>query len=308
MESVFMFDRRNIMKLGLGTGAAYLSGCQGQNTPVIEFGNLSQDQAFKTYIKSIGTLDTSDIYVWFKGVLWGVLPSSLPTPLCGFQGLARHKWTANSNGTFIQKAYDVGFFSDLQTNKPINFMINPLTGEKVEIYNNKYGGYVQTHNLDSFTDKTNGKMSKHDQLDWSEAGNQLILTERSIGQVTSKIQPDNWPRETSGPLNFYGGETSYAMSRKQVEDPSIKTADYALFWSSFSPWEPWLLMDGALGTCQWRATGVKLRHYSEAPREMLNFVAKDQPNYFDEGDPWEGYRSSIDSYIKDRGPVPRSTR
>ncbi|MEP0718205.1 MAG: hypothetical protein ABJC43_02435 [Parasphingorhabdus sp.] len=66
---------------------------------------------------------------------------------------------------------------------------------------------------------------------------------------------------------------------KLLLDTKVRQAEYALFWPSFSPWEPWLLMDGAPGFAQWRPTGMKMESYKDVPREMLDFVAKDQSNF-----------------------------
>jgi len=292
------------MQMSSGLSTLALAGCGSNSVPFLDVKNLSDEAAFKAYIKTIGTLDTADIYIWFKGVLWGVIPGRLPMALCGFQGLARHRWTAKSDGSHVQKAYDVGFFSHLETGLPTDFIVNPITGEKVETYHNKYGGFEQVHTLDKFTGQSTDGNGKLTELDWNIAGSQVTLTERSSGQVKSKMQPSEWPRESSGPINFYGGETSYAMSLRNLSDPKLNSVDYDLFWSSFSPWEPWLLMDGAAGICQWRATGMKLEDYSEAPRDMLDFVRQDQPNYFEPEDPWDGYLSNTDRYVKDRPPMP----
>lgn len=291
------FSRRAMLVSGLSAAYTGMVGCKtNAATPLFNLQGLSSEQKFQTFIKTIGTLQTEDIYIWFKGVLWGVLPQQTPVAFCGFQGLARHRWIANSDGSFTQKAYDVGFFCDLETGLPIDELENPFTNEKLTPYHNKYGGFPQIHTLQEFE-----KNSK--KYNWYSVGDRAVLTERSSGSVSSKMQPNDWPRETSGTKNYYGGESSYVTSLNQLSDPKISKAEYTLFWSSFSPWEPWLLMDGRGGTCQWRATGVKLQSYKDAPSDVLDFVKKDQPNYFEEADPWEGYLSNTDRYMRDRKPA-----
>ena len=298
-------NRRELLRgLGLGACNLMLAGCGTDKiitTKMLE--ELSVKELFEIYIKILGTLETEDVYVWFKGVLWGALPGRQPAPFCGFQGLARHRWIVMSDGRFSQTAYDVGFFSDIETGAPIETLTNPLTQETVRPYHNKYGGFEQVHSLETFTHINGDGKSDFNTLDWRIAGNQLSMTEISGGQVKTKLAPETWPRETSGLTNFYAGETSYTAALKDVLSPDVKRINYNLFWSSFSPWEPWLLMDGAPGVCQWRATGMKLSSYKDAPKQVLSFVEKDQPNYFDADNPWEGYRSAVDSFMKDRKPA-----
>lgn len=287
---------------GAGLSAASLSAaslglqaCQPATPSLLDLKSLSEDEAFKAYIKTIGSLETSDVYIWFRGILWGAIPGQLPFRLCGFQGLARHRWTAESSTKFRQKSFDVGFFSDIETGQPIDSLMNPITQERVETFHFKYGGFEQTHDLAEFAEKSA-------KLDWRAAGNHAVLTETGIGQVESKFTPQDWPKETSGPINFYGGETSHVVSLKTLSDPNIPSVKYDMFWSQFAPWEPWLLMEGRPGFCQWRATGTKLDSHSDAPKEVLDFVTKHQPNYFDETDPWDGYVSNTNRYQQSRSP------
>ncbi len=303
------FNRRHFLLAGGGLGASAFAAAACQTArpamvpdPASSFADLSDAQLFDAYIKLLGTLDTSDVYIWFKGVLWGGVAGGPVVPLCGFQGLARHRWEVLADGTHIQKAYDVGFFSEIDSVTPADTLVNPLTNETVRPYHNTYGGSAQRHTLADFTTAKDGGQSKKDRLVWDIAGDKATLTERSVGEVPSRLQPDEWPRESTGPVSYYSGEFSYATRLAQLLDPAVNRADYALFWSSFSPWEPWLLMDGQRGVCQWRATGTKLRSYEEASSELLEFVARVQPNYFDDADPWEGYVSSLESFKRDRRP------
>lgn len=297
--------RRDMLHAGIGLGISSISpAASGFLTDApVTLNGLSPERSYETYIKLLGSLDSSDVYIWFSGVLWGVIPSRLPIPICGFHGLAKHRWTALGDGNFIQKAYDVGFFSDLETGLPIDRLTNPITRETNDVYHNKYGGFEQQHSFQKFYRPGKDGKSRSDALIWKTAGNQMTLVERPVGEVPTRLAPEIWPRESSGPTNYYGGETSYSSRLDHLLDPKVRQADYTLGWLSIAPWEPWLLMDGTAGTCQWNATGMKLRSYKEAPKYVLEFVAKEQPNYFEPGDPWEGYLNSVESFKKDRKPV-----
>lgn len=306
-----VIDRRSFVGAGLGGSlAAFAMPAVGARSATAgrSIKNLSPEELFESYIKLLGTLDTSDVYIWFSGVLWGVIPDRLPVPMCGFHGLARHRWQAFDDGSFVQKEYDVGFFSDLETGLPIDTLQNPITGETNQVYHNKYGGWEQKHSLEEFTKTGDDGKSKSDKLSWKTAGNQVTLTRTAAGSAPTRLSPEEWPRETSGPTNFYGGDTSYSTRLDHLLDTNVRQADYTLGWLSVAPWEPWLLMDSAKGTCQWNATGMKLRSYKEAPKYVLDFVEKDQPNYFEAGDPWEGILNAVESFKKDRKPAIKPVR
>lgn len=295
------FDRRMLLQMGLGaSGAAMLTApSRAIRTAADTFNEQPLD--YKAYVKLIGSIASTDVYIWFDGLLWGVLPGHLPTPFCTFQGLARHRWTPQADGSFIQKSFDVGFFGDLDTGLPADEVVNPYTGETVRPFHYKYGGSrtVYLKEGHGFLGASEPKLKPYD-LSWKRAGNQLWLTEQATGQIPSVLQPEDWPRESPGKTSYYAGETSYSTSTNSLFNPQVSQADYSLFWSSFAPWEPWLLMDGAPGFAMWRAVGVKMRSYKDVPKTMMDYVLKEQPNYFDDADPWEGVKSNFARFQRDR--------
>lgn len=308
MSHSHSIQRRALLRSGLGMGAALAVGTSSNPVRAADkTGELDLETPageLDAYVKLLGTLEKEHVYIAFSGTLWGIVPEKVPTAICGFAGLARHQWTLQKDG-HQRKSFDVGFFSDLESGEPLDELVNPLTGETVRPFHYKYGGgrqlYTKQGSLTISEEGEPGTLKPYD-LKWETAGDQIWLTEGGGGEFPSPLPPDEWPRESSGDAYRFVGETTLATSIEQLSNPRVRQADYTLFWTSILSWEPWLLMNGAPGFSMWRGVGTKLDRYQDAPGTLLDYVRKEQPNYFGKNDPWDGVLSNYDRFKKMRTP------
>lgn len=290
--------RRSLLKAGAGLALApSLIGVGNTQSRLSNKIDLSTPEArFKAHMKMIGTLESETVYNWFDGELWGMMPNKEPAIICGFHGLARSNWTAHDDGSMGQHSFDVGFFSDFDTGEPAESIINPFTGEIIKPFHYQYGGFEQLHKPSNETYQENDKK-------WSVLGDEVSLREYGARTIDHPVSMEEWPRESPGEKYFGASETNYYSPISQITDPNVKNATQKFFWTAVLSWEPWLLMDGAPGFVMWRGTGRKLNKYQEAPEVIKNYIKKVQPNYFDDGNPWDGIMSSIEEFKKQRKPM-----
>ncbi|MEM7704965.1 MAG: DUF1838 family protein [Pseudomonadota bacterium] len=305
--SIATMKRRTLLQSGAGLGLAMTVGIDSAaNAQGLKSLDLATPGGIlNNYIKLLGSLRESNVYVAFSGTLWGMAPDRVPEALCGFGGLARHQWNPKGQ-SYRRKSFDVGYFSDLESGEPIDTMVNPFTGETVEPFHYKYGGGEQLFTeagLSAISGEGDTQEAKPYDLDWQSLGNQIWLTEGGGGEFPSPLPRETWPRESSGDAFRFASETTYSSTVDQLANPELTQADYTLFWSSVLSWEPWLLMDGKPGFVMWRGVGAKLRSYQDAPRPLLSYIEKEQSNYFDKADPWEGVVRNFDRFKAMRKPA-----
>lgn len=291
--------RRKLLKYGLAMGAApAILGATSANAQMSPNIDLSTPEArFKAHTKIVGSTAKETVYSWFDGGLWGMMPNREPVVLCGFQGLARSDWKPQSDGSSIQHSFDVGIFTDMETGEPLDTMVNPLTGETIEPFHYQYGGWEQHHKVD------NELYSAAEASKFAIRDNDVAYREFGTRTVDHPIPMERWPRESAGEKYHAASETNFLSPMVQVFDADVTSADYKLFWTAVLSWEPWLLMDGAPGFVMWRGIGRKLSSYEDAPDNLLKYIRKVQPNYFDPGAPWDGIMSSIEEFKKRRTPA-----
>lgn len=262
----------------------------GASTSKGELGFDPAENTLKRYVKLIGSLANEDVYIALDGTLWGVLPGHLPLPICGFHGLARANWEPQSDGAFSQRSFDIGFFADPETGTPLESLVNPFTMETVKPFHYKYGGEETIHTAETAPKPTDSS--------WTMTADKLWFSERRSGAFPAPFPPTEWPRETAGETYYYGSETSYVVSAKDIIDDNVMSADYSLFWTAFLSWEPWLLMAGAPGYVMWRGVASKVAIRDQISDGVLAYIAEHEPNYFGTGRPWKGRASTYESYKK----------
>lgn len=264
------------------------------------FSSLTPLETLKAYVRLLGSLKSATIYTWFSGELWSILPNSAPAPLVSFQGLAKSVWESPGNDVYIQHSFDTGFFGDLRTGEKISVFENPMTGETVRPYPFLYGGGTRKYSIEGID---SGGSVKPIEPKWVQSGDQVWIDELGSGSFDNPIDPVNWPKESAGQRVHFGSTTSYIAKASEVLDPDNDYANYTLSWSSITPWEPWLLMGNTPGFVQWRATGRKLSHFSQAPEDILEHARQSQPNFLDSGRPWKGNKSTWRSFMSERRPA-----
>lgn len=309
MSDRFITSRRKLLQSGFGVSAGLMLGAadsaQAQARKLDKLDLDSPTGGLNAYVKLLGTLEQSNVYIAFSGTLWGILPERVPTAICGFSGLARHQWTPRKEGHH-RKSFDVGYFSDLATGEPADEIVNPLTGETVHPFHYKYGGGEQLYTkqgLMAVSGEGEASTLKPYELNWESAGEQVWLTEGGGGEFPSPLPKEEWPRESSGDAYRVVGETTLVSTIDQLASRRVAQADYTLFWTSILSWEPWLLMDGRPGFAMWRGVGAKLTQPDDAPETLLDYVLEEQPNYFGKDDPWEGVLSNYDRFKEMRTPA-----
>lgn len=264
------------------------------------FSSLSPTEVLRTYIRLMGSLKPMTTYTWFSGELWAIRPNKTPLPLVSFQGLAKNIWSTEGKDIYVKEAFDCGFFGDLETGKKINSFVNPINDETVEPYHFLYGGGKSTY---SEKGVEAGGSTKPLNPKWIQSGDQVWIDEIGYGSTNENpINPDNWPRESAGETLYFGSNTSFITAASELLNPENSYAPYNMSWTAIAPWEPWLLMGDAPGFVQWRATGRKLSNHTEAPEDILAHIQETQPNFLDQGRPWQGHKSSWKSFIAERKP------
>ncbi len=268
------------------------------NTNKQHYPNNPDDNA-NNYLRLIGSLTPRTLYSWFSGHLWGIVPGEAPKALTTLQGLAKSNWDVDGE-LLTKQSFDLGFFGDLENGELLQTWTNPYTNEKVKPFPFMYGGGPKT------SYGPNGKL-QGDKVEaypntWVRSGNQVWLDEYGSFQFKNPLQPEEWPHSSAGEELLFGSSTTYSANADELFDKEATTCGNTFFWTAINSWEPWMRMGQRPGFVMWRATGRKIFDVAEIPDAIKAYVAKVQPNYFEDKRPWKGRRSTYSSYMEARGP------
>lgn len=223
---------------------------------------------------------------WHPGVINAVMPGEAPRPLVGFDGLEKEVWTASADGSFATAYFDIGYFKDLSAGAPLASWTNPVTGgmtTPMPFRSGRFAATLRPGELDRTVDIR---------------GDDLWFTSRPTVAFPSILKPDLYPEESAGPLHFFSVVRIDRGRLSEAIDIKIRSAALAWSYTLTTVWLPWMKMGQRPGAAVWTGVGGKYRSAAEVPPAFRDFLAREQPNYLDAGDPWSNVRNMWGDYAK----------
>ena len=209
-------DRRHLLQGGAAMLGIATASNAADDAVSLDIDFSDPNESLISYAKLAGSTEDAYVYSYYYGTLFGVLPSQVPTPLCGFAGLIKSLWTRESDGTFGQQIFDIGYFSEAGSDTAIDRLDNPFTGEVSSPQHYLVGPTRYNH-------KPGGRS-------WNVFGNFV--------SVPNPMQPDEWPKASSGDKLIYRFDTTYFGQLSDLLNPDMSRIRSAYTWNSFNSWLP----------------------------------------------------------------------
>lgn len=255
---------------------------------------------------------TSTKFGWFKGIVHGVRPNEPVRDLVGFTGFSAAKLLPHENGTGYRKVLrEVGYYTDLETGEILEYWDNPYLNERVRVVPIANDPFNIT--ITSFLPPapTYGGLNteKRDlipkQLDWEREGDKLRLARRINLFYPAALQPDKWPRESSGKFNRVSEMFLYHLDWNDMQDPTKTSVEAQGVWNRITPWLPWMLMGPTPGHCFYSCFFGATDSLDMVDPKVLEYAAKHHPKYFEAPETWEEPSlSSLEWYAREQKPAP----
>ncbi len=304
--------------LGMGVAGAAMPMAAGASTAAasVDYSNLKYGDNLwnrDAFARLQGDLDLSKQKTgWFSGTVTGVRPGERVKPLFGFEGFSKARLVDIGDGVYQKLLREVGFYTDLATGEVLESWENPYTGETVKVvpvandpFNHEIAPYFPEP--PSYGGLNKDKPPKRPLLlNWREAGDNKVFLHSSIHLFyPSALQPEKWPRESSGPMNQVSEMFVYVIDREDLADPARTSVQYSGAWSRITPWLPWMLMGQAEGHCYYDCKMGGYDDMSVVSPKVVEYAKKHYPKYFDAPTEWvEPSFSSLENYAREQKPAP----
>lgn len=250
---------------------------------------------------------------WYSGKVMGVRPGEKVRELFGFEGFSMTRLVDNGDGQYLKLLREVGFYTDLKTGEVMEEYANPYTGETVPVvhiandpFNYKIGPYYpQPPSYGGLNKQTAPKIPFI--LPWLETpdGNMVLTTDIHL-YYPSALQPDKWPRESSGQFNRVSEMFRFVIDKEKLADPAITSLSYTGTWSRITPWLPWMLMGQSEGHINYMCIMGAYDDMSVLSPKVRAYAEANYPSYFSAPDKWEEPSlSSLERYAREQKPAPR---
>jgi len=251
---------------------------------------------------------------WFKGIVHGVRPGEIVRDLVGFTGFSAARLLPSIDPEYpgYRKVLrEVGFYTDLQTGEILEYWDNPYLNERVRVvpiandpFNSPITAYTPpAPNYGGLNEEQREKVPML--LDWERRGNHLSLARRINLFYPAALQPDKWPRESSGKFNRVSELFLYNLKWDEMQDASITSVEADGVWNRITPWLPWMLMGPTPGHCFYSCFFGAVDTLDYVDPVMLEYAARHYPKYFEAPETWEEPSlSSLEWYAREQEPAP----
>ena len=255
---------------------------------LIDFSDPLQNST--AYVKLIGTTARGMVHLYNQGTIYGVTPDEGAKPMIGYTSILKGVWKPWTENSFYYTLYDYGYFMDLETGLPIQEFKNPFTGEI------NWPGKIKGGPFD--------RVIRPEVRKFNVRNNDVWLNEDLFINVVNKLDPEIWPKASAGKtLNFLYVE-SYNGKLSDLANPKIYSAPMKLISTHNTSWYPFFLMGQRPGGHYWQAIGKKVEDLeSDVPVELINYIEKEKPGYFESEKPWKKRKGTFQAYKDEREPL-----
>lgn len=264
-----------------------------------------------------GDLDESKVkYGAVTGIVSGVRPGEKVSDLFGFEVVSVGRNERQPDGTYRNLHRESILYTDLATGDILTEYLNPYTDEKVRVvdvtndpWNIHIAEYINVGgpSYGGLNEEANAGREEYI-LNWSHSGNGMITALTNINlYYPSALQPDKWPRESSGSMNRVSECYTHVLSLADAQNENLTTVKKSGTWSRVTPWLPWLLMGQAPGHCLYQSTVTSLDGIDGFKKNVLAHMEKHHPHMLEAPPPesWDKPNlSSIEWYARTEEPAP----
>lgn len=300
---------------GGGRENAGNSSITGPNYNLLE----SAEDNMTAYARLQGNLDSSQTkYGWYKGMVSAVMPDQVIKDLFMMEGFSCARLLPIEDGVGYHKVLrEVGFYREQRFGRAGKIMDewrNPMTKETVgvvPIANDPFNYDITPF----FPEPPNyGGLNAGKpfpkiplKLPWEPTvyNNNARLDTRINLFYPSALQPDEWPRESSGPMNRVTEIFQYNIDVDDLQNPDLTTTKYNGTWARITPWLPWMLMGQTPGHIVYTCYMGSVDSLDVLPEDLVLAAEAVDPKFLEA--PTEVYGpslSSLENYAREQKPAP----
>lgn len=270
------------------------------------------------YARLQGDLDeTKTKYGWYKGMVSAVMPDRKVTDLFIMEGFSCSRLLPKKDGPGYRKVLrEVGFYRKQRfgrAGKIMDTWKNPLTKERVRVVpiaNDPFNFDISTTfpeppNYGGLNQGTFPKIPFR--LPWETAiyDNNVRLDTHIHLYYPNALDPQKWPRESSGEMNRVSEFFLYNIDLADLQNPELTSCPYRGSWSRITPWLPWMLMGQTPGHIVYQCFMGDVKSLDVLPEDLVAAAEAIDPKYLEA--PAEDYGpslSSLENYAREQQPAP----
>lgn len=214
-------------------------------------------------LKILGSTDPKEVSLTYgTGRVFACIAGRRPVPLFATHSVSAVRSRLRADGSFVLRQHIIGFRTPIDSEAPIERMVNPLTGESIDIPFTDYGTGDTDYRLDgTYALHPDGAAEKTDHppvRPWKLDAGILAIDDDSLLAGTGPRQPK------------IDVVTRFARAA-EILDPKVASSRSWFDFSAVDPFRPWLKMREP-GFQLWHVHGRKVDAAAPLPEFIATFI------------------------------------
>jgi hypothetical protein len=227
-----------------------------------------------------GSIAEETVYTFCRLHLYLWLNDGNLQPMLTMQNLAASSWTPLPNGNYRGTVREVGVYTAFDSDELIDHWVNPVTGEKREVWQFVGGPLSVEIGPDGIVTGPEATL-KPRQMRMDVIAGKVLLPNQSAFSFPNPFKEDRWPKEAGGPTFYWDSHYFFAAQVKDVIDPRVTSAPSTVQFQNLVSFHPWLGMGKTPGRTWGKGLGTKLRDLKDLPGAVRAALEKRTPEIFD---------------------------
>ena len=292
------FSRREALIAGAGTALAGGAFSASAAAPALDL----EDPAVRARVRAkvSGSAAEETVYKFYRLHLYAYMHDGNLKPLYTMNNLNVTQCRPLEDNYYSFKVFEAGVYCKFDTDEVLESWENPITGEVREPWT-FIGGPLNVK-LGPDGVETPPEATVHPTALRMEAyGGMVFVPVASHFSYPSPFDPEEWPKESAGPVNYWDSLFVLASKVEDVVNPDIDNAPAFCQFQNLVSWGPWVGMGGIAGRSYGRAYGTKLSGPDDLPPGARRSLELKAPKIFDV-ESWTDYHDYIQEYKDTYGP------
>ena len=233
----------------------------------------------KVRARIIGSCAKETVFLFYRLNIYGFSGEGGLVPYFTMNNLSINEWTPLPDGTYQNRTVEAGVYCKFNTDEPLDYWDNPLTGQKRKVWQFLGGPFTVTVGADGVV--TKGADLRPDSLRMEEFGGMVFVPTAASAAYPNPVSPDKWPKLSSGKTIFWESQATFAAKTADAFNDDLTSAPAFCQFQNLASWQAWMAMTGRPGRTYGKAHGTKLKSLDEIPAAARRTLESHTPEIFD---------------------------
>ncbi len=288
--------------MGAVTGKGAKASAARTRAQAAELTRQLQDPASRARIKAKvkGSTVEETVYTFCRLHLYLWLNDGNLLPMLSMQNLTVTAWKPLASGNYAGQVREVGVYTKFDTDELVDSWVNPVTGDRREIWQFVGGPLSVEIGPDGVVTGPEATLKPKD-MRIDVLGEMAVLPNQSAFSFPSPFKPDKWPKEAGQPTYYWDSMYYHAARVADILDPKQTSVPAAVQFQNLVSFHPWIGMGRIPGRTYGRGLGAKLTSLDDVPAGARAALEKRVPEIF-ETSGWTKPRNDFVEFMQQRKP------